>query len=47
MALVSGAHLTVALVLTEVLVVRHELVLVVDADQGVPRRQLLVKLFLC
>lgn len=39
-------HLTLPIVFTEVLMVSHHLVLVVDADQGVPRCQFLIKFLL-
>ena len=45
-ALVATAHLTFTLVLTEVLVMSYQLVLVVDADQGISRCELLIELLL-
>ena len=45
-ALCSTALLTLTLVLTEVMMMRLFIVLVVDTDQGIPSCQLLVELFL-
>lgn len=46
MAGLPRTHLTLSVVFTEVLVVGHHLVLVVDANQGVSSCQLLVKFLL-
>jgi len=45
-ALSTSTTLTLTLVLAEVLVMRHELILVIDANQGISGSQLLVELFL-
>ena len=46
-AFCPSASLTFTLILAEVLMMRHQFILIIDTDQGVPSRELLVELFLC